>query len=600
MRELERELDTLLNTPGGYPFATWLELILPFVPAPGAIEEGSTFHLATKRVKVDNVDHRVELRAVGDLIHSVNRETNRTSVTLQNITTAWGQMLLGKAEVLQGGTVRMGRHWKAPEGGAEFVQPMFQGVVEGIGGDTRGVVLALLSDIYAILSIGGGRLAERNCQAVYNSPYLRSIGSTLGRACAYAGTLPSCSKTFQGPNGCIAHFDTDAPAHFQGLININSKAAAVVAIPPQKNNQMYRDGDGNPQPMRTITKVVGADFEDNEADDETILTLTGGGCGKFSWAASIGDDNGALSTQQVITMRPQQPGAILGWSLFTDTACTITVDVRKSAFATYPLDSGDSMPGSGNEPQITSDDHAEGDTTAWGVIDFLGGDVLEVVLTAVDTPPNYLSVVLWGEFSACDNPVSACLDVTWEQATCFTIDGNTVEGSLLEAYDESGCTNGHRVGWVQTAETLSNPGDYFEFTLPNVDDSFPELYVGLSNLDDPACTPVVIAYSYCYFPFDPRFSFYTSGTYLECFYYDDDDNQQMIAIDLVRTGATVLRLVRNSDSEIEFFMDGSSLGVATGLDTLPPLRLAALAGSMGFDSEPPNLQPKVTACVHVE
>ncbi len=490
-RELPDELQTLLAKPGGMPFAAYVDLILPNLPSkPFLVLEdgaGDVYYLATQKIKINGVTYRVDLKSVGDILHSVDKQTSRCSINIQNITTEFGARLLGDADALHGASLRVGRWWKSPDSGAEFTQQLFQGVADGASGDERAVVIEALNDIYAILSIGGGRNAERNCQAVYNSPALRASGSTLGAACGYLGAKPTCNYLLDDANGCTGH----GIAHrFQGMARTKGQnaIAGAAAIGPQKNYQIIRDDADTTQAMRTAVKFIGATIADDSANDQTVVTLTGmGTCAKFSWAAAVGDEATNLATRRIITFRPEQPGEILGWSLFADAAVDVTVDVQLDAFAGYPVGSGESMPGAGNEPECTAVQKAEGDTTAWTTTLFSGGDVIEVVISAVGaTAPQYLGVVLHGLYSSCDNVVVGIWECgqNWTPAAAITENtGGADRPSNL--YD----------AWTQTVATVTGDGQGFSFQMGI---TTAEALIGPNDLDCPTGTPHVGGYNYVF------------------------------------------------------------------------------------------------------
>jgi len=396
-RELERELQTLLSTPGGAPYASWVELILPEVPSPETGKDGLAFQLATQAIKVEGVICRVELKSIGDIVRSVDRQVARAQFSLQNVTTAWGALLLGDADLMQGGSVRLGRWWKHPGTLAEFTKQYFTGVVEGASGDEKIVTIDVLSDIFAVLSIGGGRLAERSCQAVYNSPYLRSIGSTLGEACAYAGELAGCNKLLDDPNGCVGHFGSLAEArkHYQGAAETSGKAALsdAAGLSKQKNYQLVRADDDTTQPMRTALKIVGATLSDDEENDQTVLTITPQVSAKdLIVTFEKGADALEAGTDGPVVFPVDISGEFIAWEVYsmTDDTGSIVFELEKVT-PTYPVTSAPawaSMIGGGNAPALSSQIGAAESVSGWDDAAFASGDLLRFSIVSASDLSN--------------------------------------------------------------------------------------------------------------------------------------------------------------------------------------------------------------------
>lgn len=411
MRNLDEALDALLDKPEVLAPAALVQIELPNFPGTprpddSPVEDGIVLHFGTRLVQQFGATFLVEAIDVGGSKHSVNREIPTLEIQLQNVDLKHTAMFLADLDLLQGAVIKVWRHWLEQNTLAEFVHPMFDGVLEAVGADEKALTLVVLDAIYANLSIGGGRTSDRNCQFPYNSPELRANGSLVGLPCGSTSKLPTCDQTLDGPNGCIVHEN----AHRYGGVpqtKSSDTVSGAANLLPSVNYQLVRDDADTTQAMRPILKVVGGTFADDPDNEQLVLTITGEGggevCEKFMFAWAIGNGVDAIGEQRIITFRPNRPGTITGWSLFTDEAATLKVDFQKDAFANYEPDSGDSMPGSGNEPALSSASKAEGAADAWGTVDFLAGDVIVCRVVDLSEAPAYLSLVVHGLWTGCDS-----------------------------------------------------------------------------------------------------------------------------------------------------------------------------------------------------
>jgi hypothetical protein len=154
-------------------------------------------------------------------------------------------------------------------------------------------------------------------------------------------------------------------------------------------------------------------------------------------------------------------------------------------------------------------------------------------------------------------------DVVWECDTFFAITGNDIV--------KDGGDDGFQVAWAQSAQEITAAEEYFSFQVPEIG---PELHVGLTALDCPACTPAagrciwsrldITDYYYFFFSLD-----------LDEWYAGEDDNDEANG---TYTADTVFALRRNAGGKIEFLVD--DVVVYTSVDNAEAsLRLAAMAGT---------------------
>lgn len=55
------------------------------------------------------------------------------------------------------------------------------------------------------------------CRHRYNSPGVQAANDPMGICCGYEGSLPSCDKTLEGPNGCREHSNVIRFGGFPGI-----------------------------------------------------------------------------------------------------------------------------------------------------------------------------------------------------------------------------------------------------------------------------------------------------------------------------------------------------------------------------------------------
>ena len=72
------------------------------------------------------------------------------------------------------------------------------------------------------------RFYPNHCIWRYNSPALQATNNPLGAQCAYQGTLPTCSLTLDGPNGCEVHNNSIRFGGFPGIDSAGASAAGVI------------------------------------------------------------------------------------------------------------------------------------------------------------------------------------------------------------------------------------------------------------------------------------------------------------------------------------------------------------------------------------
>lgn len=590
LRDLIKDADTLHYTVAA-------SIYLPKVPNAEDGALGRYLYLAASPCEIDGKAYdKVAIREISDQSRSIDRQTSSLSLQLENITLEMGDLFLKDVRLVQGAPVLVWRWYYENTDGLSFPLKQFNGVVSNVSGDLLAVKLDLTQDIYAARSFGGGRGSGTDCQAVYSSPAIRVLVPNLVEACGYDGAKPKCNHLLDHVDGCTGH---GIPHRYQGMSYKQGKtedgaAATVGDLKPPQNYGLIEDTTSTVMAMQPRVKFEGFTVTNDIVNRRTVISGGSGGevCVNFAWNGAAGNEVDDLTARRVQTFKAERPGTLTDWGLYADAACAVTVDIRViSAIGDYPLVPGDSMPGSGNEPQITTGSAAEGDCSSWGVVDFLQDDIIEISISAVDTPPKYLAVVLRGVYTGCDSEpvVEACAPIEWTCPTFFTVDGNTITAELLEDYTGDGAINGHGVCWAQSVQALINDGDSFTFTLPNMDDdSGPEVMVGISlQYDCPACTETSNEDgNYCYFNGDIELAFQTYGSF---FSVEKDFSSVRLYDNGVRTAGTVFKIKRISTTVFNFYADDVLLATGTYGSSLDGAHLVARAGTRA-----PS-QPQVTA-----
>lgn len=278
-RDLPNGLADFLASGRAGHTAAWCVIRLPDV-IEGAFSYpfGKTFHLATADITIDGVAYEAALSNTGDITRSIDRQTERVSIDLLNLDDFYGELFLKDVRIIHGAEVRIGRWWREVSSGQEWSKQLFIGVVDGAGGNARTVSLSILNDLYAVDSIGGGRVVERECQVVFNSPAVRALGTGIGNFCGYTGGLTTCNKLLNHADGCSGRSNT----HRYGGVDTLEGISELVGIQgriPAPANQLIKDVTDyyEQQPIIEFTGAVTVSTD--TPGGKTVVHIEGAGGG---------------------------------------------------------------------------------------------------------------------------------------------------------------------------------------------------------------------------------------------------------------------------------------------------------------------------------
>ncbi len=150
-----------------------------------------TFHLATARLKVDEIDFVPTLQDSAQLKQSITQAVDRVEVGIENVDFSFGLKFVTVIDALHGARATFGRYWRDLRNGAEYHKWLLNGVIIAAPGDEELVRLTIFNELYASRQIAG-RLVTRNCQWRYKEP----------ATCGYVGPLLTCNKLLDSPDGC--------------------------------------------------------------------------------------------------------------------------------------------------------------------------------------------------------------------------------------------------------------------------------------------------------------------------------------------------------------------------------------------------------------
>jgi hypothetical protein len=169
---------------------------------------GVKVYYSTHSFVFDGKAYSSRLLRVGTVRTSLSRSVDGCEIILNNADGETGLFLVDAEEALDGATATLSRIYiNLNNDNEKYAVERLSGVIQaGVSPIDRQVVLALISDAYA----GGGVVdaeVRRTCVWRYKDP----------TTCTYSGTNPDCDLSFEGANGCVAHFGMEmAKARFGG------------------------------------------------------------------------------------------------------------------------------------------------------------------------------------------------------------------------------------------------------------------------------------------------------------------------------------------------------------------------------------------------
>lgn len=168
-----------LNRPGArFEFHGTLEL---FVVSGSEIK---SYYFATGTLNFGGISWKPHLRKSPEIGSSILGEADEAVAELQNVDTILGIEFANLERSLSGAEANVGRYWKDLERGTVWHKVFLTGLVEDVSDDEMAVKLAIVSDIYADVSVGPLRNVRRQCQARYK-----------GFECGSLSTEPICTYT---------------------------------------------------------------------------------------------------------------------------------------------------------------------------------------------------------------------------------------------------------------------------------------------------------------------------------------------------------------------------------------------------------------------
>jgi hypothetical protein len=159
--------------------------------------------------------------------------------------------------------------------------------------------------------------------------------------------------------------------------------------------------------------------------------------------------------------------------------------------------------------------------------------------------------------------------------------------AVIEAQldSDAGSPDGAAVCYAQTPETLAEEGAFISVIMPF---RGPEVWVGLSSLDNPACSgssPCLYAHAF------------EAGIHFDGTDFQVQKNGTNQGSSYAYAANGVFKFLRVDDTTIEVYYGAILQATLTYGSALPPLRLAVVAGATFLDDEDPEnivtLQPEV-------
>lgn len=250
------------------------------------------YFFSTAKIVVDTVTYQPHLVKTAQMQTSLARAVDRVELQLQNMDDVLGIDLIKAREDLYGAEVRVGRFRKDLESGAEAHKILFSGVVTSITVRQDIVIVTVISDAYAGVSVGADRRAARLCQFIFRHLL----------TCGYAGTQMVCNKMLNDGGGCEGrHGSPLKQAKYGGMAYIEAAPTETVAaaLTPAASNQVIQTSTDSFL-QRPFTKFIGFSIVDNPT---TLTTEISGGGTVNDWInikdyGAVGDgvtnDNAAV------------------------------------------------------------------------------------------------------------------------------------------------------------------------------------------------------------------------------------------------------------------------------------------------------------------
>lgn len=212
-------LKQALAAADGYYSASTLELHLI---------DGTTLYLASDAVVIDGQSYAPHLRRTDTVKQSITASPDGVALSIQNVDRVIGATVTGARNLILGGRARFGRLYVVAD--AQYHIILFDGVVTDARAGELEMELRISSPLAAIGTPAGWRAIARNCQWRYR-----------GVECGYAGSLPTCNKVYDHPQGCTGHDNTH---RFGGFVFLQAPATNVSWVAPD-DGSVGRAFDGS-------------------------------------------------------------------------------------------------------------------------------------------------------------------------------------------------------------------------------------------------------------------------------------------------------------------------------------------------------------------
>lgn len=232
-------------------------------------------YFATAQTQILGVNYARDLREVGAVRSSLTRAVDRSEVVLQNVDRVLGVDLLAAQDALYGTDAVIGRYFLDLDTGAEYHVPLLTGVAAGVDISETAARLAIISDVYAAVSVGASRRVVRLCQWAFRGPQ-----------CGYSGAELACNFLLNDAGGCQGrHGDPLKRAKFGGFVHIEPKqsVAGAASLPAPPANQLIQNGGGAAFLQQPFTQFVGAAVTNDTPNNRTIVDFSAGSGGGGSY-----------------------------------------------------------------------------------------------------------------------------------------------------------------------------------------------------------------------------------------------------------------------------------------------------------------------------